>query len=52
MLSYDIIIIILLSWFMQFVYHIFFWVVSLALGQSYDCTSANEVTLKDMGKIN
>ena len=25
---------------------------SLALGQSYDCPSANEVALKDMGIIN
>ena len=24
---------------------------SLALGQSYDCPSASEATLKDMGKI-
>ena len=29
-----------------------FRITSLALGQSYDCPSANEVTLKDMGKIN
>ena len=29
-----------------------FRVTSLALGQSYDCPSASEVTLKDMGKIN
>ena len=28
-----------------------FRVASLALGQSYDCPSANEATLKDMGKI-
>ena len=28
-----------------------FKVASLALGQSYDCPSAREVTLKDMGKI-
>ena len=26
-------------------------VTSLAVGQSYDCPSASEVTLKDMGKI-
>ena len=26
-------------------------VASLALGQSYDCHSASEVTLKDMGEI-
>ena len=31
---------------------IFFKVASLALGQSYDCPSASEATLKDMGKIN
>ena len=30
---------------------IFFRIASLALGQSYDCPSASEVTLKDMGKI-
>ena len=29
---------------------IFFRVTSLALGQSYDCPSATEVTLKKMGK--
>ena len=29
---------------------IFFRVTSLVLGQSYDCPSASEVTLKDMGK--
>ena len=28
-----------------------FRIASLALGQSYDCPSAREVTLKDMGKI-
>ena len=28
-----------------------FKVTSLALGQSYDCPSASEVALKDMGKI-
>ena len=28
------------------------WVASLALGQSHDCPSASEVTLKDMGYIN
>ena len=28
-----------------------FRVTSLALGQSYDCPSASEVTLKDMGVI-
>ena len=28
-----------------------FRVASMALGQSYDCPSASEVTLKDMGKI-
>ena len=32
--------------------HISFRVTSLALGQSYDCPSANEATLKDMGKQN
>ena len=32
--------------------HLFFRVVSLALGQSYDCPSASEATLKDMGKHN
>ena len=31
--------------------YIFYMVTSLALGQSYDCPSASEVTLKDMGKI-
>ena len=31
---------------------IFFGVASLALGQSYDCPSASEATLKDMGKNN
>ena len=30
---------------------ILFRVTSLALGQSYDCPSASEVTLKDMGEI-
>ena len=30
---------------------IFFRVASLALGQSYDCPRASEVTLNDMGKI-
>ena len=30
---------------------IFFRVTSPALGQSYDCPSAREATLKDMGKI-
>ena len=30
---------------------IFFKVTSLALGQSWDCPSASETTLKDMGKI-
>ena len=29
-----------------------FRVASLALGQSYDCPSASEVTLKDVAKIN
>ena len=29
-----------------------FRVASQALGQSYDCPSASEVTMKDMGKIN
>ena len=29
-----------------------FRVASLALGQSFDCPSASEATLKDMGKIN
>ena len=28
-----------------------FRIASLALGQSYDCPSASEVTLKDMGKM-
>ena len=32
-------------------YPISFRVTSLALGQSYDCPSASEVTLKDAGKI-
>ena len=31
---------------------IFFRVTSLALGQSYDCPSAREATLKDIGQIN
>ena len=31
--------------------HISFRVASLALGQSYDCPSASEVTLKDMDEI-
>ena len=36
----------------QFVYlPIFFSVVSLALGQSYDCPSASEWSLKNMGEI-
>ena len=30
---------------------IFFRAVSLALGQSCDCPSASEATLKDMGKL-
>ena len=30
---------------------IFFRLTSLALGQSFDCPSASEVSLKDMGKI-
>ena len=29
--------------------HILFWIASQALGQSYDCPSACEVTLKDTG---
>ena len=42
--------------YLQFIYihviwsPIFFRVASLALGQSYDCPSASEATLKDMGK--
>ena len=28
-----------------------FWVTSLTMGRSYDCTRAGEITLKDMGKI-
>ena len=31
---------------------IFLWVTSLALGQSHDCPSASEVTLKDIGEFN
>ena len=31
---------------------IFFRVTSLSLGQSHDCPSASEATLKNMGKIN
>ena len=30
---------------------VFFMVTSLALGQSYDCPSAGEVTMKNMGKF-
>ena len=40
------------SWKWMWLYlPISFRVTSLALGQSYDCPSASEVTLKDMGKI-
>ena len=40
------------SWWLNMVIlPIFFRVTSLALGQSYDCPSASEVTLKYMGKI-
>ena len=35
---------------MWFISHIFFRVASLALGQSYDCPSASDVTLRYMGK--
>ena len=43
-----------LSWFSGFIWLIWpisFRVSSLALGQSHDCPSASEVTLKDMGHI-
>ena len=40
------------SWWIHELYlPIFFRVASLALGQSYDCPSASEVTLNDMIKI-
>ena len=43
---------IIISWFAGFFFlPISFRVTSLALRQSYDCLSASEVTLKDMGKI-
>ena len=35
---------------LQFILPIFFRVTSLALGQSYDCPSASEATLKNNGK--
>ena len=34
----------------QLILRIFFRVTPLALGQSYDCHSASEVTLNDMNK--
>ena len=37
-------------WLYGLILPIFFRVASLALGQSYDCPSASEATLKDMGK--
>ena len=40
------------SWILVIGLPIFFRVASLALGQSYDCPSASEVTLRDMRKIN
>ena len=40
------------QWIQVIYLSIFFRVASLALGQSYDCPSAIEVTLKNMGKIN
>ena len=40
----------LFSWIFLMHLPIYFRVTSLALGQSYDCPSANEVTLKDTGK--
>ena len=33
------------------IFLIFFGVASLALGQSYDCTIASEISLKNMGKL-
>ena len=40
-------------WYIYMIHFtISFRVTSLALGQSYDCPSASEVILKDMGKIN
>ena len=41
-----------LVWVILFIYMMAFRVTSLALGQSYDCPSASEVTLKNMGKHN
>ena len=38
-------------WIYRPYFTISFRVTSLALGQSYDCPSASEVTLKDMGNI-
>ena len=39
-------------WMYMIYLPISFSVTSLTLGQSYDCPSASEVTLKDVGKIN
>ena len=39
-------------WIWEIHLPIFFWVTSLVLGQSYDCPSTSEVTLKNMGYIN
>ena len=39
-------------WYIDVIYlPISFRVASLSLGQSYDCPSASEVTLKDMGTL-
>ena len=43
--------IIICKWFYVIILPIYFRVASLALGQSYDCPSASEVTLKYMGKV-
>ena len=51
LLSFDVFVF-SLFWIHMIYLPIFFSVTSLALGQSYDCPSASEVTLKDMGKIN
>ena len=43
--------VVLLSKIHEIILPIFFRVASLTLGQSYDCRSASEVILKNMGKI-
>ena len=39
------------EWTIVMYFHILFKIASQALGQSHDCPSASEATLKDMGKV-